>query len=116
MAKWLKKSPVSSPPPAKKVKMTEEERRAADRAYELEKRSRHFIPDWKNGRSWLYYDEAKKMMYCLACIRFPEQVTTNNIMVRGCSIMKKQSITQHEKLTGHEFALRAWSRTQVSTF
>ena len=67
-----KKSPKSVPPPAKKVKMTEE-RRAANRAYELETWSRHFIPDWMNGRPWLHYDESNKLMYCLACVRFPNK-------------------------------------------
>lgn len=57
---------------------------------------RKFRTEWTAGRSWLRYDPVSKLMFCTMC----EKARLENTFVRGCHIMKKESVTKHEKGQG----------------
>lgn len=53
--------------------------------------SRVFRDEWKTGNAWLRYDPKSKLMFCDYCITSQRQ----NIFTKGCSILKKESVTKH---------------------
>ena len=57
----------AKPPPPKKAKLTDEDKRAYDKKYDATKRTRSFLPKWKEGRDWLHYDDEKNEMFCSIC-------------------------------------------------
>lgn len=57
---------------------------------------RKFRTEWTAGRPWLRYDPVSKLMFCSMC----EKARLENTFVRGCRIMKKESVIKHEKGQG----------------
>ena len=62
--------------------------------------SRSYRDEWKNGNPWLRYDAKSKAMFCDFCIKCQRQ----NIFTKGCSILKKESVTKHATSKGKIFS------------
>lgn len=60
------------------------------------KSERTFKDSWKIGRPWLKYDASNKTMSCDTCIK----AQRSNTFTCGCTILKKESVTKHEKSKG----------------
>jgi len=60
------------------------------------KKNGKFIQSWKINRPWLRFDSKQNLMFCDICI----QAQVTNVFTTGCEMMKKESVTKHEKRTG----------------
>lgn len=49
------------------------------------------VRSFKAGNAWLRYDAKSKSMFCDYCIKSQRQ----NIFTKGCSILKKESVSKH---------------------
>ena len=58
--------------------------------------SRKFRDDWTHNRPWLTYNPQTRNMYCSVCL----SANVTNSFTSGCDIMKKESVTNHEKSKG----------------
>ena len=52
---------------------------------------RSYRDEWKNGHPWLRNDAKSKAMFCDYCIKSQR----SNIFTKGCSVLKKESVTKH---------------------
>ena len=57
---------------------------------------RSFRDKWKNGHPWLRYDAKSKAMFCDYCIKSQR----SNIFTKGCTVLKKESVTKHATSKG----------------
>ena len=62
---------------------------------------RRFKSDWTTGHPWLRYDTVKKLMFCTVC----ETARLNNTFVRGCAVLKRESVTKHEMGKGTVYCI-----------
>ena len=69
----------AKPPPAKKPKLTDEEKKHKKQLYEKSERSRHFIPKWDSDFPWLQFDLEHGKMFCKICTAFPQAGTNNQV-------------------------------------
>lgn len=60
------------------------------------KGTRKFLQSWQCSRPWLRYESKENLMYCDICIN----AFVKNTFTVGCSILKKECITKHEKSNG----------------
>lgn len=61
--------------------------------------ARSFKEEWKNGNAWLRYEPKSKLMFCDYCIKTQRQ----NIFTKGCSVLKKESVSKHVTSKGKYF-------------
>ena len=61
---------------------------------------RRFLVTWKQNRPWLVYDSETRSMFCRTC---QEANVYNSFTGIGCSILKKENVTLHEKRRGIVF-------------
>ena len=59
--------------------------------------SRAFQHIWLNLYDWLEYDKISKNMFCKLCIK----IQKTNSFTSGCTTMKKDNLTKHEKSKGN---------------
>ena len=95
------------PPASKKRKLTDDEKRERDRAYDKDKRKRDFQDAWKKDRPWLYWDQENKRMFCEYCRQFPKFVGASCNFVSGCTNVKLCAVKFHEEQKGHTRAVEA---------
>lgn len=69
--------------------------------YELEIRDRQFKPQWKNGRSWLFYDEELNTMKCSLCKEHGHPGKISKSWVQGTQNFKIDTVKFHEKSLAH---------------
>ena len=92
-----------APPPHKKAKLNDEQRKERDREYEKQ-RSRSFLADWQKGRDWLTYDKDKNEMWCSCCKQFSTSQNAGSF-VQGTNRFKLENIQTHEKSVSHSRCL-----------
>ena len=91
--------------PPEKRKKTEEEKEECSRSYEATKRQRLFRDEWTRQHTWLYEKDGK--MFCSICVEFWDRIrggvtkNRNVFAVHGCTTMKYESISIHEKCDNH---------------
>jgi len=56
------------PPAAKRPRMDEAAKKAADKEYEKTRRKRGFLPKWRQEFKWLNFDEDRGAMLCRVCV------------------------------------------------
>ena len=103
-------------PPAKKQKLTEEEKKEREHAYEKEKRNRKFMEAWKVGRKWLKFSDNK--MTCTWCIDYAKKGKLSENERRklnftsGCANLKLNTVIAHEKSEFHRKSTAAFEAKQ----
>ena len=60
--------------------------------------NRSFKDVWLSEFMWLDYNAKSKTMYCKICIQFQK----SNSFTSGCSMLKKDNISKHEKSKGNK--------------
>ena len=87
-------------PPAKKSKLTDEEKKQHAKEYELKHRKRKFCETWKEKRPWLKFDADSATMTCEFCI--DSKVSNDNLFVAGHKSLKLENIKRHEESKEHK--------------
>ena len=98
----------AKPPPAKKRKQSDNERKAAARDYDREKRVRKFNPQWKfddqgKPRDWLQHNKEANVMFCSVCKEHcHKEVLRKGLFVKGTDNFKLESIRKHAASQAHK--------------
>jgi len=96
------------PPPAKKSKQADDEKREKARTYEKDKRKRQWNPKWAvdeagKKREWLKYEQSTDEMFCTSCREYcSKEALRKGPFVVGTSHFKLESIKDHEDSQGHK--------------
>ena len=98
---------VDGAKPGKRIKITktEEEKKNAQKEYEL-KRERKFQQNWLQNRSWLKYDAEKNEIYCTSCLKD----NIESVFTKGTSNFKLEAIKQHETSKAHLMYLHKFEK------
>lgn len=83
-----------------------------EKKYELEIRDRQFKPHWKNGRSWLFYDEELNTMKCSLCKEHGHPGKISKSWVQGTQNFKIDTVKFHEKSLAHIDAEKSQKNTK----
>jgi hypothetical protein len=72
----------------------------------IEKRIRHYLPEWEKTWPWLYFEKEKGLMYCKYCKEFPDIAQSKgpgkiNTFLEECSHFRVESMKSHEKSEQH---------------
>ena len=81
-------------------------KKARNKAYDHNIRTRKFIPSWKDQYKWVTYNSEVNKMYCEFCLAYPNSankaglffVGTSNFSV--CSLKSHSSFKEHLKSEG----------------
>jgi hypothetical protein len=68
------------------------------RSQKIKSDNRSFKDVWLSEFKWLDYNAKSKTMYCKICIQFQK----SNSFTPGCSMLKKDNISKHEKSKGNK--------------
>lgn len=75
-------------------------KKTRDKIYDVEKRNRCFVPDWKSTFSWLQYDEVNNNMLCTYCKNYPT-LAGHNSFVKGSDTFHLSNLKSHDSSRAH---------------
>lgn len=74
-------------------------REESKKAYEKDKRDRHFVDSWRDAFKWVDFDSEEGVMFCVACRKFDSK--SEGRYVKGTDHFKKDSLESHEASKPH---------------
>lgn len=83
-----------------------------DKRYDLLKRKRHVVPEWKTKWPWLEEDTKEGTMFCRWCREFPAGADTKGALFKGTTNFKTDPLKSHASSACHMTCTKVYLRSQ----